>query len=372
MARLANFGGMADRPWHSAAWHAAAWRPSAVAAVLWAAWIALTMSAELLFQPFVWRNWPWDEVLLAWGELAVRRLEVALAIAAALMAAWAMPARSLGVRALLLAVAIAVAAWGAETIVMSEQTGFGDRAPGTRLCTWALLAGSVAAMFYLWRRGSEAREVAQALHLRHVQMQQQLTQVKLQALRSQIEPHFLFNTLATVRSLRGSDPQQGGRLLAHLIAYMRATGNSASPEGTTLAAEIEVIRAYLGVVAIRMSDRIAVAIDVPDDLLGLPVPPLSVATLVENAVKHGLAPKPDGGRVQVSASRVGCFLEVSVSDDGVGFGNSSGSGGTGIGLANVRARLRTLHGASASLRIRSNEPAGARVTLVLPLAGAPA
>ena len=236
--------------------------------LLWAAWIALTMSSELLFQPFVWRNWPWGDVLLAWGELAVRRLEVALAIAAALMAAWAVPVRSLGVRALLLAAAIAVAAWGAETLVMSEQTGFGDRAPGTRLFTWALLAGSVAAMFYLWRRGSEAREVAQALHLRHVQMQQQLTQLKLQALRSQIEPHFLFNTLATVRSLRGSDPQRGGRLLAHLIAYMRSTANSASPEGTTLAAEIEVIRAYLGVVAIRMSDRIAVAIDVPDDLLG--------------------------------------------------------------------------------------------------------
>src|SRR3978361_2092850 len=106
MARLANFGGMADRPWH-----AAAWRPSAGGGGPWGARVAVTMSAELLFQPFVWRNWPWSDVLLAWGELAVRRLEVALALAAALMAAWAIPARSLCVRALLLAVAIAGAGW---------------------------------------------------------------------------------------------------------------------------------------------------------------------------------------------------------------------------------------------------------------------
>ena len=224
MARLANFGGTADRRRH-----AAAWRPPVVAVLLWAAWIALTLSSELLFQPFVWRNWPWDEVMLAWAELAARRLEVALVIAVALMGAWALPARSLGVRAAMLAAAIAVSAWGAETLVMSEQTGLGDRGPATRLLTWALVAASIAGMFYLWRRGSDAREAAQAMRLRHVQMQQQLTQLKLQALRSQIEPHFLFNTLATVRSLRGSDPTQGRRLLTHLIDYLRSTGNSASP-----------------------------------------------------------------------------------------------------------------------------------------------
>jgi len=343
---------------------AAGWRPSMHAVLLWAVWIALMMSAQLLFQPFVWRNWPWDEVLQAWLELACRRLEVALAIAFALMGAWALPARSLGIRAALLASAIVVAAVGAEAAI-SGQPDFGERGPTTRLLTWGVVASSVAGMFYLWRRGAVARQSAQALQLRHVQMQQQLTQLKLQALRSQIEPHFLFNTLATVRSLRGTEPARGERLLTHLIAYLRATG-SASPSGATLGAEIDIIRAYLGVVEMRMSDRIAVSIDVPDELLDYAIPSLAVATLVENAVKHGLAPKPDGGTVCVSARRQGDFLEVSVADDGVGFAGVAGSGGTGIGLANVRARLRTLHGDQAALLIRANETAGALVTVVVP------
>ena len=357
MAEQANFGDAAG-----ARGDAAAWRPSVAAVLLWAVWIALMMSAQMLFQPFVWRNWPWNEVLQAWLELALRRLEVAFAIGFALMGAWALPARSLRVRAGLLAVAIAIAACGAETVA-GEQQDFFESGPATRLLTWAVIALSVAGMFYLWRRGAAARESAQALQLRHVQMQQQLTQLKLQALRSQIEPHFLFNTLATVRSLRGTDPRTGQRLLTHLIEYLRATG-SALPNGATLGAEIGIIRAYLGVVGMRMSGRIAMSIDVPDDLLGYAIPSLAVATLVENAVKHGLSPKPEGGTVSVSARRRGDFLEVCVTDDGVGF---AGSGGTGIGLANVRARLRTLHGAQAALAIRANEPAGAIATVVVPL-----
>ena len=358
MAEQANLGDPA-----SLRGDAAAWRPSVRAVLLCAVWIALMMSAQLLFQPFVWRNWPWDEVLGAWFQLACRRLEVALAIAAALMGAWALPARSLGVRAALLAGAIALAAWGAEELV-SDPSGFDERGPATRLLTWAVVSSSIAGMFYLWRRGAVARESAQALQLRRVQRQQQLTQLKLQALRSQIEPHFLFNTLATVRSLRGTDPAQGQRLLTHLIDYLRSTGSPASAHGATLGAEIDIIRAYLGVVEMRMSGRIAVSIDVPDELLAYAMPSLVVATLVENAVKHGLSPKPDGGTVRVSARRQGEFLEVCVADDGVGF---VGSGGTGIGLSNVRARLRTLHGSQAALLIRSNAPAGALVTVVVPL-----
>jgi signal transduction histidine kinase len=358
MAEQANFGDAAG-----VRSDAAAWRPSAPAVLLWAAWIALMMSVQMLFQPFVWRNWPWNEVLQAWIELALRRLEVALAIGFALMGAWTLPARSLRVRAALLAAAIAIAACGAETAA-SEQQDFFERAAATRFLTWIVIAFSAAGMFYLWRRGAAARESAQALQLRHVQMQQQLTQLKLQALRSQIEPHFLFNTLATVRSLRGTDPHTGQRLLTHLIDYLRATG-SASPNGATLGAEIGIIRAYLGVVEMRMSGRIAISIDVPDDLLGYAIPSLAVATLVENAVKHGLSPKPEGGTVSVGARRRGDFLEVCVTDDGVGF---AGSGGTGIGLANVRARLRTLHGTQAALVIRANEPAGAVATVVVPLA----
>ena len=139
----------------------------------------------------------------------------------------------------------------------------------------------------------------QATELRRAQMERQIAQSRLQMLRSQIEPHFLFNTLATVRRLHHTEPAQGAQLLTHFLDYLRLTLPTLHDEGATLGQEIDLVQAYLGVVAVRMSGRLQVSFEVSDELRACEFPALSIATLVENAVKHGIAPAPEGGAIQV-------------------------------------------------------------------------
>src|SRR5205823_5729174 len=133
------------------------------------------------------------------------------------------------------------------------------------------------------------------------------------------------------------EPAQGARLLAHFVDYLRSAQPAWQGDGNRLGQEIDLTRAYLGVIELRMAGRLAVSFDVPDELRTLPFPPLTLATLVENAVKHGIEPAPAGGTITVVVRHVGDVLEAVVSDTGVGF---SGSSGSGIGLANIRARLQ--------------------------------
>ena len=341
---------------------ALAWHPSLASVLGWAVLVGLAMSAQMLFQPFVWRNWPWDEVVAAWARQAALRVAVSLVIALALSCAWRVPARSAAARAGRLMSAIALGATAAEGALAHWGLG-SERALWQRFVQWNVVAGSVTGMFYLWRRGSDARDAAHAFALQQAERERQRIAVRLQALRSQIEPHFLFNTLATLRSLQRNDAGQSAQLVAYLLDYLRAAGTDVVRDGT-LAEELARVRGYLGVVGVRMAGRLAVDIDVDETLLGCEMPALIVATLVENSVKHGLAPVPAGGRLSVRAQRSGDRLEVSVSDTGGGFGG--GVSGSGFGLANVKARLHTLYGAHGSLELRENKPHGVTATLWLP------
>ncbi|MGJ7497929.1 sensor histidine kinase [Variovorax sp. RT4R15] len=335
----------------------------------WAVLVALAMSAQLLFQPFVWRNWPWDEVMTAWIELAGNRLAVAVAIALTAALACRLPYRSPLARAAVLAVAIVVGAVAGEFALIAA--GSLEAPPDavallTRVIQWGMLSASIAGLFFLWRRASALQAEAQALELRQVQNERQIAQARLQALRSQIEPHFLFNTLATVRRLHHTEQGQGAHLLAHFLDYLRCTLPEIQREGSTLRQEIDLVRAYLAVVSVRMDDRLDVAFDVPSSLLDCEFPPLAVATLVENAVKHGVGPAPQGGSILVQARSVGFSLEVVVADTGIGF-SSAGMGGSGIGLANIRARLLTLYGRDGTLLLAANHPCGVRASIRMPL-----
>lgn len=330
--------------------------------------LALMMSTQFLFQPFVWRNWPWDEVLAGWLEFAQEQVVAALAIAGAVLCANRIPARSLGSRSAVLGVAILTGAVVGELALAALALPGAARDAVTllgRTARWGLVGSSVAAMWHLWRRSAEASAIARAIELRRAQLQRQAAQVRLSALRSQIEPHFLFNTLATVRRLQQIEPEQGARLLSHFVDYLRSAqpGGQSDGETNTLSQEVELTRAYLGVIAVRMAGRLAVSFDVDADLHEHPFPPLTISTLAENAVKHGIAPAPAGGAIVVSVRRVGEAIEAAVSDTGVGF---SGSGGSGIGLANIRARLHTLFGDAGTLTLRSNLPSGVRATIRLP------
>jgi MFS family permease len=188
-------------------------------------------------------------------------------------------------------------------------------------------------------------------------------EARLTVLQAQIEPHFLFNTLANVRRLCEVDPERGRRMLGSLLDYLRAALPAMRRSSTALAQEFELVRAYLSVLQHRMGERLRFRIELADRLGGASIPPLILPTLVENAIRHGLAPLPQGGTITVKAVRDGGHVVVSVADDGAGFQAASGSG---VGLANTRARLSALFGNSASLSLRSNEPRGVVAEVRLP------
>jgi hypothetical protein len=323
------------------------------------------MSTQMLFQPFVWRNWPLDEILLGWFDAVRDALVVACMIALAVVWVTAATVRRVAVRALLLGGAI-VGGAGAGHLLLALVGGDWPATPSALaapVARWSLMAASVAGIHYTWQRAREANAAVADAELQRVQAEHQAAQVHLQALRGQIEPHFLFNTLATVRRLQHTEPAEGAQLLAHFLDYLRLTLPARSTGRGRLGDEIDLVHAYLGVVAVRMSGRLRIEWDVADALGELEFPPLVVATLVENAIRHGLAPLPGPGTLHIGARRAADVLEVVVADTGVGF---SGQGGCGIGLANIRARLATAYGAAASLRLEGNTPRGVRAVVRLP------
>ena len=329
--------------------------------------IALLMSTQYLSQPFVWRNWPRDEVLAGWLEVARDRIIVAVCIGLALVAASRLPLATLRRRTAALGLAIIFGAAAGEcALLVGGAPGAARNVEAAlgQMTRWSIVATSLAAMWYLWRSAVEASAAAHAVALRKAQLERQGLEARLEVLRGQIEPHFLFNTLATVRRLQQVEPAQGARLLAHFVAYLRSAqpAEAGAPTGT-LGQEIDLVRAYLGVVAQRMNGRLTLQFDVADELRAQPFPALTIATLVENAVKHGIGPAPNGGTITIAARLHGDMLEAQVTDTGVGFNGTSGSG---IGLANIRARLNTLFGPAGTLTLRANPPHGVRATMRLP------
>ena len=193
-------------------------------------------------------------------------------------------------------------------------------------------------------------------------------------MRAQVEPHFLFNTLAHVQALQEIDPPQAGVMLERLISYLRAAMPTMRETTSTLGREIEVVRAYLDLLKIRMGDRLRSVINVPVELNHIALPPTMIATLVENAIKHGLEPKKEGGTIAINVRLLpgtmgvrgsSDTLEVLVADDGLGLGGAE-TGGTGIGLANTRERLKMLYGGAGELVVEPNAPSGVRAILRVP------
>ena len=332
----------------------------------WALAIGLAHSTQYLFQPFVWEHWPWDDVLRGWLEVARHRAVVAVAIALAVVAVGTLRPESPRARAAGLGLAIFGGALAGElALVLLGWPGelVDGAAVAGRVAHWSLLGGCVAAMAYLWMRVTQTLAQAQREELRRADAARQVVEASLQALRSQIEPHFLFNTLATVRRLHRSEAGQGTRLLRDFLDYLRLS--IAAPQATTtsLASELALVKAYLGVVEVRMSGRLRTRFDVPASLLPCEIPPLSIATLVENAVKHGVAPKAEGGSIEVAAVRSEGSLAIVVADDGVGFGSTLGHG---IGLSNLRSRLGTMYGGAARLALEGGRNGGVRATISIP------
>jgi hypothetical protein len=215
------------------------------------------------------------------------------------------------------------------------------------------------------RRVADRRRGEQA-NAQQTSTEKELTVAKLSLLHAQVEPHFLYNTLASAQVLTRTDPARADEMLGNLISYLRHSLPRAEDSQSTLGAELERARAYLDILKIRMGARLNLQIEVPEPLRAVPFPPMMLQTLVENAIKHGLEPKPGGGAIWILARASERELSVTVADDGQGF-NVQGSG-TGIGLKNLRERLHLAYGATASFAIVANFPSGVAATITLPIA----
>jgi hypothetical protein len=213
------------------------------------------------------------------------------------------------------------------------------------------------------RRVAERRRSEQA-STRETVTEKELTVAKLSLLHAQVEPHFLYNTLASAQLLTRTDPARADEMLGNLIMYLRHSLPRTEDSLSTIGEELERARAYLDILKIRMGSRLNLQIEVPEHLKSCLFPPMMLQTLVENAIKHGLEPKSGGGTVWILARTIDNLVAVTVADDGRGF--SAEGGGTGIGLRNVRERLRLAYGAAASFNIVANFPSGVAATITLP------
>ncbi|NVM78635.1 hypothetical protein FHW83_004465 [Duganella sp. SG902] len=198
-------------------------------------------------------------------------------------------------------------------------------------------------------------------------MQRQLSEAKMQMMQAQVEPHFLFNTLASVEHLIETDPPRASAMQRSLIKYLRAVLPQMRDNAliTNLGREADMVEAYLNLLKMRMEERLTVDFDIPDGLRTAAFPPMMLQSMVENAIKHGLEGKPEGGTLKVRADVAHNKLRVIVSDNGLGFG-AKPSDGTGLGLSNIRERLKLLHGEQGQLLIAANSPSGVIVTIEVP------
>ena len=241
---------------------------------------------------------------------------------------------------------------------------------GGAWCDWFIvddgtnLENAEAITRAITRRIAERRRGEQA-SVKQTVTEKELTVAKLSLLHAQVEPHFLYNTLASAQLLTRSDPVRADEMLGNLILYLRHSLPRTEDEPSTLGEELERARAYLEILKIRMGSRLNLQIEVPESLKSIAFPTMMLQTLVENAIKHGLEPKSGGGTVWILARTTEAGVAVTVADDGRGF--SAEGGGTGIGLKNVRERLKLAYGTTASFAIVANFPSGVAATITVPL-----
>ena len=217
------------------------------------------------------------------------------------------------------------------------------------------------------KKRAEAETVTANEAAERESMQRQLSEAKMQMMQAQVEPHFLFNTLASVEHLIQVDPPRAAKMQRSLIQYLRAVLPQMRDNAliTNLGREADMVQAYLNLLKMRMEERLTVDFQIPDGLRSAAFPPMMLQSMVENAIKHGLEVKPEGGTLRIVAEVAHSKLRVTVTDDGLGFG-AVPSDGTGLGLPTIRERLKLLHGDQGSLTITPNQPSGVCAVIEVP------
>lgn len=230
---------------------------------------------------------------------------------------------------------------------------------GLLVAPWVALAALVR------QKDAWAREQALGFELERSELRRQALDARLRLVQAQVQPHFLFNTLANVRELVESGAPQAADVLGSLIAYLRAAVPRLNETGATLGQELEMVRAYLELMHMRMPDRLRYTLSADDAAASLRCPPTTLLTLVENAIRHGIDPSEEGGRVDVAVRLRDGVCQVTVADSGVGLAPDGGIEG-GTGLESLRERLRMAFGDAAALRLTTRHPRGVLAALHFP------
>ncbi len=233
---------------------------------------------------------------------------------------------------------------------------------------FTLLFMAILAKVILNTRSKAAAKVAEARQeTEREALERQLVEAKLTTMQAQVEPHFLFNTLGSVEYLIEVDPKRAALMQRHLIDYLRAAMPHMRDNTSNMGRESHLIKSYLEILQFRMEERLAFSVDIPPGLHSAEFPPMMLLSLVENCIKHGLEPKPEGGRVDVRAEIVDGRLRVTVADTGLGYTpGQTATSGTGVGLTNIRERLKVLYSGLAGFDVRNNIPQGTVAVIELP------
>jgi two-component system, LytTR family, sensor kinase len=282
---------------------------------------------------------------------------------------WRWFARHMGVFAVFAASYVAIVSWlltGQRSVQTGQILHFGEALQRLALtCTlsnvvhyWIVVVADLGWQYY--KRYRERERQASALAT-------ELVQARLQALRMQLNPHFLFNTLNTVLALIHERPEAADRMLVRLSQLLRRTLDCADTQEVPLREEIQFLKLYLEIEEMRFPDRLTVTFDIPKKTEGLLVPQLILQPLVENALRHGILPREEAGRITISARVQDSTLELAVRDSGIGLRDGAASPlRDGIGLSNVRSRLSHLYGSAQQFAVRNAERGGAEAVISIP------
>jgi sensor histidine kinase YesM len=329
--------------------------------------LCLILSTQVLAQAHLFQQWSIERIVEGWSYYFAEMTVTGFAMLGGFVLAEGFSEGHGLRRAIALGIAIPTSAAIGYALVVSilypgQFSVYSLQFVGDTL-RMSVIGGTVALIHLLRERSDAAATATHETQVAQQALAQQTLEARLQLMEAQIEPHFIFNSIANVQRLFETEPESGERLLENLKTYMRAALRQMRETGATLGRETELCRAYLEVLRARMDERLRFTIDVPAELENHAFPPMMVITLVENAIKHGIGGSPIGGLVSVRACRNGERLRVEVADTGGGF---RGSSGTGIGLANTRARLAALFGDRAELALWSNEPSGVVASIEIP------
>ncbi len=234
-----------------------------------------------------------------------------------------------------------------------------------RIMSLGLIFGTIITYFFLSRvRISQAEDRIQEEKIKRLTSEKKTVESHLKFLQAQIEPHFLFNTLSNILGLLDTDLTKAKLMLTDFTHYLRLSLAKTRESTTTLSQEIDMIKAYIEIFKARMGERLKYKFEIQDHIGELPFPPMIIQPLVENAIKHGIEPKVEGGEIIISAKKDQDFLRICITDTGLGFIEQNNNG---IGLTNIRERLNSLYDDKANFEVMENVPCGTTVKIEVPI-----